>query len=290
MEHSEETIPEKLARMDDVLTRAERQLAQHILGNFPFSGLGSITKVAREADVSTPTVVRMVKKLGFSGFPQFQDRLRHELEAAVSTPIAKHESWASAAPQEHILNRFAEAAADNIRSTLAQVRLEDFERFCTLLGDEARAVHIVGGRITRTLADYLFLHLQVVRAGVTFIPSNANTWPHYLLDVKPDDVVVVFDVRRYENTTLQLAETAAHKGARILLFTDQWRSPVHAHAECTLSARIGVPSAWDSNVVPLLLLETLLAELQARKWDTSRTRMSELEEMFDRTRFFRKFQ
>jgi DNA-binding MurR/RpiR family transcriptional regulator len=290
MDESDETSPEKLARLDDALTRAERQLAQHILGNFPFSGLGSITKVAREADVSTPTVVRMVKKLGFSGFPEFQDRLRHELEAAVSTPIAKHESWASAAPQEHILNRFAEAAAGNIRSTLAQIRLEDFERFCELLGDETRGIHIVGGRITRTLADYLFLHLQVVRAGVTFIPSNANTWPHYLLDVKPEDAVVVFDVRRYENTTLQLAETAAQKGARILLFTDQWRSPIHAHADCTLSARIGVPSAWDSNVVPLLLLETLLAELQARKWETSRARMSALEEMFDRTRFFRKFQ
>ena len=290
MDHSEETIPEKLARLDDDLTRAERQLAQSILANFPFSGLGSITKVARDADVSTPTVVRMVKKLGFSGFPEFQEQLRNELEAAVSTPIAKHDNWAGDAPQEHILNRFAEAVFDNIRSTLAQVHLEDFDRFSNLLADETRTIHIVGGRITHTLADYLFLHLQVMRPGVIFIPSNANTWPHYLLDMRPEDVLVVFDVRRYENTTLRLAETAAEKGARILLFTDQWRSPIHALADCTLSSRIAVPSAWDSNVTPLLLLETLLAALQQREWNTSRGRMDELERMFDKTRFFRKFQ
>ena len=290
MNASADTIPEKLARLDDSLTRAERQLAQSILGNYPFSGLGSITKVAKEADVSTPTVVRMVKKLGFSGFPEFQQRLRDELEASVSTPIAKHDLWASGAPQEHILNRFTEAVFGNIRSTIEQVRLEDFERFCTLLGDEARTVYIVGGRITRTLADYLFLHLQVMRSNVIFIPSNSNAWPHYLLDVRPDDVVVVFDVRRYENTTLRLAEAAGERKARILLFTDQWRSPIYAHADCTLYARIAVPSAWDSNVTLLLLLETLLAELQQRDWANSRERMTTLEGLFDRTRFFRKFQ
>lgn len=290
MHNSGETIPEKLARLDESLTRAERQLAQSILGNFPFSGLGSITKVAQEADVSTPTVVRMVKKLGFSGYPDFQLRLREELEAIVSTPIAKRDSWASSAPQEHILNRFTESVFNNIRSTIEQVKLGDFERFCALLGDPDRKVHIVGGRITRTLADYLFLHLQVMRQNVIFIPSNSNTWPHYLLDVNVGDVVVVFDVRRYENTTLKLAETAEEKGAKILLFTDQWRSPIYAYADCTLFARIAVPSAWDSNVTSLLLLEILLAELQQRDWGGSSERMADLELMFDKTRFFRKFQ
>ena len=71
-----ETIAEKLQNEFDSLTRAEKQLAHSLLENYPVSGLGSITTVARDADVSTPTVVRMVKKLGFSGFPSFQAELR----------------------------------------------------------------------------------------------------------------------------------------------------------------------------------------------------------------------
>ena len=76
-----ETIGERLQRSFDELTRAERQLANSILENYPVSGLGSITTVASNAAVSTPTVVRMVRKLGFAGFPQFQAELRRELEA-----------------------------------------------------------------------------------------------------------------------------------------------------------------------------------------------------------------
>ena len=33
----------------------------------------------------------------------------------------------------------------------------------------------------------------------------------------------------------------------------------------------------------------IIAEVQERIWDVTRTRMEELEDMFDRTKFFRKF-
>ena len=51
------------------LTRSERQLATALTSHYPMSALGSITTIAEQAGVSTPTVVRMVRKLGFKGFP-----------------------------------------------------------------------------------------------------------------------------------------------------------------------------------------------------------------------------
>ena len=216
-----ETIAERLQRFLDKLTRAERQLAASILENYPVSGLGTITTVAENAKVSTPTVARMVQKLGYKGFPQFQAELRRELQAKISGPIAKHDTWAGRAPERHILNRFTEAVIGNIRQSLAQIDPADFDSACALLADPKRRVYVVGGRITRALADYFFLHMQVLRADVTHIQSISNAWPHYLLDMEPGDVVVIFDVRRYENGTLKLAEMAAERGGKIILFTDQ---------------------------------------------------------------------
>ncbi|NQW01855.1 MAG: MurR/RpiR family transcriptional regulator [Rhodospirillales bacterium] len=284
-----ETIAERLYRYFDALTRAERQLADLILENYPVSGLGSITTVAENAGVSTPTVARMVQKLGYTGFPEFQAELRRELEAKISDPIAKRDSWAEKAPDGHILNRFTDAVIGNIRQSLAQLETETFDQSCRLLAAPQRAVYIVGGRITRALADYFFLHMQVIRSGVTHIQSNSNTWPHYLLDVREGDVLVIFDVRRYENSTLKLAEMGARQGAKIILFTDQWRSPVSKYADHCLSSRIIVPSAWDSSVVTLLFLETVIAAVQELMWDETRLRMEALEDMFDQTRMFRKF-
>ena len=286
---STDTIAERLQKQFGALTRAERQLGDLILENYPASGLGSITTVAQNAGVSTPTVARMVQKLGYKGFPEFQAALYRELEARISNPIAKHDNWVEKAPGGHILNRFADAVLCNIKDSLGQIEIETFEASCRLLADQHRAIYMVGGRITHTLADYFYLHLQVMRAGVTQIPMKSNAWPHYLLDVKAGDVFVIFDVRRYENSTLKLAEIAAERGAEIILFTDQWCSPVQRLASHCFSSRIAVPSAWDSSVSVMLLLETMLADIQERMWPEARERMEALEDMFDRTGFFRKF-
>ena len=60
-----DTIAQRLQKSFEKLTRAERQLANSILENYPVSGMGTITIVAKNADVSTPTVARMVQKLGY---------------------------------------------------------------------------------------------------------------------------------------------------------------------------------------------------------------------------------
>lgn len=286
---AQDTIAERLRFRGAELTKSERQLADIILKNYPASGLGTITTLAASAEVSTPTVARLVQKLGFTGFPEFQAELRKELNEKISGPINKRDVWADNAPDEHIMNRFTDAVIGNIRQTLREVDTNTFAHACRIISDHERSVFVVGGRITRTLADHFFLHMQVIRPGVTHINSNSNAWPHYLLDIKKGDVVVVFDIRRYENSTLRLAEFANEKEAEIILFTDQWQSPVAAEASIVFNNRIVVPSAWDSLVTGMLLNEIIIADVQERIWGTTRGRMEELESMFDQTKFFRKF-
>ena len=275
--------------MLDALTRAERQLAQSVLENYPASGLGPLTALAKDAAVSVPTVARMVQKLGYKSYSEFQAALREELRAKVKTPIAKHDTWAEAAPSGHILNRFTDAVIDNIRLTLGQIDPDAFDHACDLMTNQDHHLYIVGGRITHTLAEYLFLHMQVIRPNVTHVQSTSNTWPHYLLNAKEGDVFVIFDVRRYENNTLKLAELAHQRKAKIVLMTDQWRSPVHQLATVCLSNRIVVPSAWDSATTIMLLLETMISSIQTFNWSQTKARMEELEDMFDQTKLFRKF-
>jgi len=283
------TISEMVQERFESLTRAERQLANSLLENYPVSGLASITAVAKKADVSTPTVARMVQKLGFKGFPEFQATLRNELEAKISNPIVKHDLWAENAPDTHILNRFADAVVQNLHQTLAQLDPAVFDSACTLLGDPKRSIFIAGGRITRSLADYLFSLMRMVRPKVSFVPAGAGTWPDFLLDTEPGDVLVMFDIRRYENHALRLAELAAEKEMEIILFTDQWGSPVTQHASHRFNCRIEAPSAWDSVAILLMLIETMVAEIQSATWQSTYERMKDLEGMFDRTGLFRKF-
>lgn len=289
MSKSDLTISDRIQRQLDDLTRAERQLADSILENYPASGLGSLATLAKGANVSVPTVSRMVQKLGFGGYPEFQAALREELTAKVQGPIAKHETWAEGAPSEHMLNSFTDAVIGNIRHSLAQIDPDMFDEACAMLADMDRHLYIVGGRITHTLAEYLYMHLQIIRPKITHIQSTSKAWPHYMLDVCEGDVFVIFDVRRYENNALKLAEMAHERGAKLILFTDQWRSPVHRLASISFSSRIVVPSAWDSMAAIMLLIETMLSSVKNLTWEDTKGRMQDLEDMFDQTKLFRKF-
>lgn len=270
------------------LTASERKLADSLLANYPAAGLASITGVAAGAGVSTPTVARMVQKLGFKGFPAFHKALLDELEAKTLTPTKRRDSWPSAAPDTHMLSRFSEAMTNNLHQTFAHLDADQFDAAVSLLVDVDRRLFVVGGRITRALADYAFTHFQAVRKRVTHMTASSATWPHYVVDMEPGDTLLMFDVRRYETNLERLAEIAADRGVNVIVITDQWTSPACKRARHSFSGWVEVPSAWDSNIATMMLIEALIAATQERCWPETRDRFERLDALFDMTRLFRK--
>lgn len=275
------TVAERLREKSSELTATERKLMATLFANYPMAGLVSITEFARAADVSTPSVLRLAKKLGFAGFPSFQEELRAELSAQLQNPIAKHDRWSADAPDAHILNRFASAAMENLSGSLKLMDHRAFDATVALLSDRKRRIHIGGGRITHAIASYLFTHLQMARPGVSLIPVTHSFWPQYLLDTGKQDVFLVFDIRRYDARMLEFAASAEVRGARIVLITDQWISPIARLAVHTLPLRIEAPSSWDSNMVPLFVAEALVAGIVNANWRETEARISELEGLTD---------
>ena len=231
----------------------------------------------------------MVQKLGFKGFPQFHQALRQEIEAKVSGPTQRRANWASEAPDDHVLNRFGDAVMRNLSQTFANVDTNSFDAAVRQLADTDHQLYVVGGRITRALADYAFTHFQAIRPKVTHMTSSSATWPHYVLDMTTGDTLLMFDVRRYETNLHRLADLAAERGVKVILITDQWGSPAARISSQTFHCWVEVPSAWDSNISTMMLLEALIAATQEQSWPQTKDRYDRLDELFDMTRLFRKF-
>lgn len=284
-----QTVRDLIHANFDTLTQTERKLASALLENYPATGLASITLVAERAGVSGPTVARMVQKLGFKGFPQFHEALRGELEAQLSGPVQKRDSWAREAPESHLLNRFADSVMQNLSQTMNHVDATKFEQAVTRLAAQDCQLFVVGGRITRALAEYAFTHLQAIRPRVTHMTSSAATWPHYVVDMEPGDVLLMFDIRRYETNLQRLAELASARGVHVILLTDQWASPVAKLADQVFNCWGEIPSAWDSNIATMMLLEALIAGVQEETWPDTKERFERLDEIFDLTRLYKKF-
>lgn len=283
------TVRKLIRQHYSTLTHSERKFANALLENYPAAGLASITIVANNAGVSSPTVARMVKKLGFKGYPQFHKALLRELEAKRVGPTQRRNNWSSEVSETHLLNRFSRAITNNLEQTFTNIETEKFDQATSQLADADRRLYIVGGRITQALADYAFTHFQAVRPCVTHMTSSSGTWPQYILDMEPGETLLIFDIRRYETNLLRLAEMVSKRDVRIALFTDQCESPVSAVADFTFNCWVEIPSGWDSNVSTLMLLETMIAAVQEQCWPQTRDRYERLEALFDMTDSFRKF-
>ncbi|MDQ0394159.1 MurR/RpiR family transcriptional regulator [Labrys monachus] len=263
------------------LTPTERRAAHVLLSNYPFAGLETVAQFAARAGVSAPSVLRFVARLGFGAYADFQRHLKEELEAQLQSPLMKQApDPATATP----LSAFAASAAANVTQTFAAVAPAEFDAILALLTDPKRRLHIVGGRLSEAIALYMARHLRVIRPEVALVEGQVETWRDQVIDFGKRDVLIVFDIRRYQDDVVQLAREAAERGATIVLFTDQWLSPVARIARHVIAARTGIPSNWDSNVAILAVVEALIAAATKALWDLAKARMQALELLRKSTR------
>ena len=269
------------------LTPAERRLVPYLKSDSLVIELQSITKLADAAEVSTPTVIRLARKLGFDGFTSLQDAIRLELAERIKQPLAKMKIQTDNSKEDHIINSFAYQVMENLNGTISQIEYDVFDEVATLLADWGNKLYLTGGRITRSNADYFFTHLQIIRPNVTLLSARANSWQTSILDMDKNSVLIIFDIRRYEKESEKLANLAASQGARIILFSDQWGSPIEKSAYKCFRIMVQAPSNWDSTIAINFLIESMIVQIQKHTKKRSSERIRKMEKVIGVTGILR---
>lgn len=280
-----QTVVDQLRESLGSFPATERRVAHRLLADYPMAGLQSATDLARGVGVSTPTVLRMVARLGFESYIEFQRRLREELTAQLSSPLQKDAAITRPAgkkAQSHACRAMGEAVARNVEETFANLATHEFDAVAKLLGNRKLRIHLIGGRFTDALARYLSVQMRIIRPGVFHLQDQEANWHDQLLDMDQRDVLLIFDIRRYQASLQRLAELAASQKVCVLLITDQWLSPIAKFARHVLPARVVVPSVWDSSAALMAVCEALLAAITRDNWEFAQKRMRDLETLRSR--------
>lgn len=258
--------------MSAEFTSTERRLGAALLMDYPFAGLRPIQELAKNAKTSPPTVSRFVTKLGFAGFQDFQRQLIGELKEGQRSPVDLHET--SAPVEGAYLAGFLARAERVVSMTSTSVSEVQFEKVCDLLSDPKRSIYIIGGRMSDALATYMSRHLRQLRAKTYHLPADPEVWPEYLLRMRPRDILLVVDFRRYQSSLAALARKAHNdRNAQIVLVTDQWLSPIAANATEVLAVPIDSGTLWDSYTGALALMEAIVTRVAETHWDQTKTRI-----------------
>ena len=274
--HSAMSIQDQVRREIADFTDAERRVARALLGEYPMAGLETVARLARRAGTSGPTILRFVARLGFDNYAAFQDAIRSEIQARLQSPLVRYDSIATTGAEANTSDRVAQALRQNIEIAAQDLR-KDIGRITALLTDLDRTVLCLGGRFSGMIAAYLHQYLRELRPGVRLVRDGSAAWADYLLDVREGDILVVFDFRRYQRDVLEFARSAAAQKAVIVLVTDIWYSPIAAFSDVVVTCPVSIPSAFDSGVTGLAIVELMTAGVVEALGPRSKARIATLE-------------
>ncbi len=272
-------IRDRLTDGEIAFTRAELKIVRQLLSNYPAAGLNTVAHLAAAADVSNPTVVRFANKLGFEGYPEFQAALLSEVQERMSSPLSMLDARRPSLEQENFYQYFLRASIHALESSMQMLPPGDFEAAIDAAADLSLRVHCLGGRFSGFLAGLLWSHMKQLRAETRWINGAQADQVDQLVDLGKRDVLFVYDYRRYQIDTIRFARQAAKQGARIVLFTDRWVSPIAEFAAVTLMAPVDTVSPYDTMVPAIAQTEALIAGLTARLASQSRGRIERMEDL-----------
>jgi DNA-binding MurR/RpiR family transcriptional regulator len=244
-------------RMDE-LTPAERKVARALLARYPAAGLESTAALAAAAGTSKPTVLRLLARLGFGSYPDFQERLRAEVTRSMSaSPLSRAQARRDAPSDDSVFLRAVGLRVGLIARLRDTVPPAEIERAVSVLAGRPRHVVISGGYFSRLVARMLAMQLDQLIPNVDYAdePLGADTGKY--LRAGRDSVAIVFDLRRHELAAKEVVSMAKNCGASVILITDESLSPSAEEADVVLPVAVdGVP--FDSFAALLVLTESLV--------------------------------
>jgi DNA-binding MurR/RpiR family transcriptional regulator len=273
-------------RMDD-LTPAERKVARALLARYPAAGLESSATLAAAAGTSKPTVLRLLARLGFGSYPDFQERLRAEVTRSMSaSPLSRARARRAAPSDDSVFRRAVEQRGRLVTRLQDTVPPGEIERAVSLLAGRPKHVIISGGYFSRLIARILAMQLDQLIPNVDYADEPLGADVGKYLRAGRNSVAIVFDLRRHELAANEIVSMAKTRGASVILISDESLSPSAEEADIVLPVAVdGMP--FDSFSGLLVLAESLVDAVFDRVGDAAIERMADWERSVHIYRAFR---
>jgi DNA-binding MurR/RpiR family transcriptional regulator len=269
------STPELIAAVADRLTPTERLISEAVLGEPTLLAFGTVADLAERVGTSGPSIVRFATKLGFAGYSDLQDYVRH----GMSHELAK--------PSERIRAESDTPETVALGSALESVfALVDSGRIAALAHPigSARTVWVLSGETSRAGGHALCSGLGMLRSDVRMVDDRSMGSD--LADALPQDVAVVFDFYRYRAATFAAAKTLSGLGCSLVAVTDGPLSPLAALTDMWCEVTVPAVGPFDSSVPAVAVAELLVAQVAKDLHDEATQRIDRTEALWDATGTF----
>lgn len=207
------------------LTPLERRVIEAIISRTDLTEQTSLKEIAQENNVSEAMIVKITKKLNFTGFRHFRSSLIYYNESEVAGLHAEIEPGDTS---EQLLAKVFRTSIQAIEETMSILDISEFNRAADLIF-KARHIDLyaVGGSATvaRDLAH------KLLKIGIkSSVYDDAHIMLMSAAVLSDDDVVIAISHSGATRAVNAPVKLAARNGAKVIVVTNYAESPI-AHNE-----------------------------------------------------------
>lgn len=256
---------------------AKRQVALFLLENMQDAAFMNVGEIAARAGVSPGTVSRVAQAMGFSGFPDIQERIREVIRNNIA-PAARMER---ANVTEFDWNRSLDMDMENLRNVLQRNTLESLRSAADLMV-KASAVHVMGTRSSYSLAYFLAFNFGQIHENTHLVNLSPGHFVEMVRMLKPGEVFIAIGLPRYQRETVTMARRAKEIGCTVLAITDSLFSPLATVSDIALLVPCDTLSFFNSYVAGFGLVNGLITQAALNQKAESAKRLKESNTLHER--------
>lgn len=281
-------LEEKL-RQQDHLSPGERSVADHILTLGKNLQRYSTRTLADATYTSPPTVIRLCKKMGYSGFDELKEQYCKEIdyleqdfgEVDVNFPFDSNDTLSKAT------RKMCRLYEETVKDTLSIIQYDMLLKAVTLI-KYCEIIYVYSAGTTLNLAVAFKEKMMKIGRSVA-IPNNLN-YPQYEVNcMKKRDLALIISYSGETLSMIQTAKTCKEKDIPVIAITSYGDNTLSRFATCRLliSSRESMfynIGDFSSHISVSFLLDTLYGTYFLQDYEKNYDRKLELVQQMEKLR------
>lgn len=261
--HDTAFLDDLITRHSDQLTEADTRILDVMVRDPIRAAMENGKEVSFRAGVHPASAVRLARRLGFKGYPEFRAFLQQRLiegNGEFEDPTARIAARLAKAGDSGLLASVLDSEITALETLRASVTDADIRGFAeALLG--ARRIFLFGQSHAATLCHLVALRLRRSGYDAVDLSLMQHQWLEQVAGMTGDDVMWLINFRKLPAAVARIMQVAAARGATTLALTDQRGAALEPSPDRHIAVSRGEAGESQSLVVPMTVTNTVILDL-----------------------------
>ena len=244
----------------DNFTNSEKAIADYILNYFNDIVYDTLNTLAQKIGVSTTSIIRFAKEMGFSGYSELQESIRDYTKSDDPYNVVKNFKQLENEDMAKLFENSLNKDIENLKNTIHSIPKLDLENAINLLV-ESRYVYVIGANDSFTMAYYMALRLSQVRESVRLLQPVGGMYPMEIATSNEEDLLVAYLFPSYSLNTINIINKARINGTKVLIITANDTSKIKPYSDIILPTYVHGFGVRESLIAPLSLSDYLASAI-----------------------------